>query len=240
VEVLVSKVAVVLGVGPGLGMSVAHRFGAEGFAVAVVSRSPARHDGYVAALAGRGVDAAAFAADVMDPDALGAVLDAVRARFGAIDVVYYGPGAIDPDYRPMDVRETTAADVRKAMEVVYPAVATVAAVLPGMLERGDGGLLFAGGLSGAIPIPALGPHVPASAALRQYVLALHASLAPLGVYAGAVTIGGLVERGDIHAMVTASGMDLPAGTLDPDAIAAEAWDLYAKRDRPEATFNAMR
>jgi NAD(P)-dependent dehydrogenase (short-subunit alcohol dehydrogenase family) len=235
-----SKVAVVLGVGPGLGMSVAHRFGAEGFAVAVVSRSSARHDGYVGALAQRGVDAAAFAADVTDPEALGAVLDAVRARFGSIDVVYYGPGAIDPDYRPMDVREVTAADVRKAMEFVYPAVETAAAVLPEMLGRGDGGLLFAGGLSGAVPIPALGPNVAPSAALRQHVLALHASLAPLGVYAGAVTIGGLIERGDIHAMITASGLDVPAGTLDPDAIADEAWNLYAKRDRAEVTFNAMR
>jgi hypothetical protein len=30
-----------------------------------------------------------------------------------------------------------------------------------------------------------------------------------------------------------------AGTLDPDEIAAEAWDLYEARDRAEATFNAM-
>lgn len=86
----------------------------------------------------------------------------------------------------------------------------------------------------------LGAHVPASAALRQYVLALHASLAPLGVYAGALTIGGLVERGDIHTMMSAGGVDLPVGTLDPDEIAAQAWDLYAKRDRAEATFNALR
>jgi NAD(P)-dependent dehydrogenase (short-subunit alcohol dehydrogenase family) len=235
-----SKVAVVLGVGPGLGMSVAHRFGAEGFAVAVVSRSPARHADYIAALTAHGVDAAAFAADVTHPDELRAVLAAARDRFGPVDLVYYGPGAIDPDYRPMDVREATVEDVRRAMEFVYPAVETVAAVLSDMLARGDGGLLFAGGLSGAIPIPALGPNVASSAALRQYVLALHASLAPLGVYAGAVTIGGLIERGDIHAMVTASGMDIPAGTLDPDAIAEEAWNLYAKRDRAEATFNAMR
>lgn len=235
-----SKVAVVLGVGPGLGMSVAHRFAAEGFAVAVVSRSPARHEDYVAALTAHGTEAAAFVADVTHPDELRAVLAAVRDRFGPVDVVYYGPGAIDPGYRPMDIREATAADVRQAMETVYPAVETVAAVLPDMLARGDGGLLFAGGLSGQIPIPALGPNVPSSAALRQYVLALNASLAPLGVYAGAVTIGGLIERGDIHQMITKSGVDVGAGTLDPDAVAAEAWDLYAKRDRAEATFNAMR
>jgi NAD(P)-dependent dehydrogenase (short-subunit alcohol dehydrogenase family) len=236
-----SEVAVVLGAGPGLGMSVAHRFGAEGFAVALVSRNAARHEGYLAALAGRGIEAAAFAADITEPARLRAVLDAVRERFGRIDAVYYGPADFDPDYRPKDIRDASADDVRKAMEVVYPAVETVAAVLPEMLARGRGGLLFAGGLSGQIPIPALGAHVPPSAALRQYVLTLHAALAPTGIYAGALTIGGLIERGDIHAMISARPEHFAsiARTLDPDEIAAEAWELYRVRDRAEATFNAM-
>ncbi|XVV01739.1 hypothetical protein ACQPW3_30710 [Actinosynnema sp. CA-248983] len=29
------------------------------------------------------------------------------------------------------------------------------------------------------------------------------------------------------------------GTLNPDDIADTAWDLYAKRDRAEATFDAL-
>jgi NAD(P)-dependent dehydrogenase (short-subunit alcohol dehydrogenase family) len=231
-----SKVAVVLGVGPGLGMSVARRFAAEGFAVAVVSRTNQRHARYLEEL---GAGSAAFAADVTDPEQLRAVLTKIRAQLGAIDVVYYGPAIVDPEHLPADIREIGPDDVRRAMEVVYPAVQTVAAVLPEMLARGDGGLLFAGGLAGQIPIPMLGAHVPASAALRQYVLTLHASLAPLGVYAGALTVGGLIERGDIHAMMTAAGADLPVGTLDPDAIAEQAWRLYVERDRAEATFNAM-
>jgi NAD(P)-dependent dehydrogenase (short-subunit alcohol dehydrogenase family) len=231
-----SKTAVVLGVGPGLGMSMARRFAGEGFDVAVVSRSDARHARYVAEL---GSGSAAFVADVTDPEQLQSAIDRIRDRFGGIDVVYYGPGAADPAHRPADIREIGPDDVRTAMEVVYPAVQTVAAVLPDMLARGDGGLLFAGGLSGQVPIPMLGAHVPASAALRQYVLTLHASLAPLGIYAGAVTIGGLIERGDIHALFQGSGIELPGGTLDPDAIASEAWDLYTRRDRPEATFDTL-
>jgi NADP-dependent 3-hydroxy acid dehydrogenase YdfG len=129
--------------------------------------------------------------------------------------------------------------VRRAMgTTVLPAVAAVAEVLPAMLARGDGGLLFAGGLSGQLPMAMLGALGPASAALRQYVLALHQSLAPRGVYAGTVTIGGLIDRGDIHDMLVRQGVDV-AGVLDPDAIADEAWNLYAKRDRAEATFNAL-
>lgn len=44
------KVIAVLGIGPGLGLSVARRWAAEGYAVAMVSRSPARHDAYLARL----------------------------------------------------------------------------------------------------------------------------------------------------------------------------------------------
>jgi hypothetical protein len=37
-----------------------------------------------------------------------------------------------------------------------------------------------------------------AAALRNYAVTLHAALAPRGVYAGTITIGGLIDRGDIH------------------------------------------
>lgn len=69
-----SPTAVVLGVGPGLGMSIAHRFGREGYEVALVSRSTRRHEDYLASLADAGVKARAFAADVRDRDQLSSTL----------------------------------------------------------------------------------------------------------------------------------------------------------------------
>jgi hypothetical protein len=84
-------------------------------------------------------------------------------------------------------------------------------------------------------MPALGALALSSAALRNYALTLNAALADQGVYAGTLTIGGLIERGDIHRMLNAP----TKGTLDPDDIAETAWRLYAGRDRPEATFNAL-
>ncbi|NJP89652.1 SDR family NAD(P)-dependent oxidoreductase [Nonomuraea sp. FMUSA5-5] len=237
------KTAVVIGAGPGLGLSVAHRFGREGYAVALVSRSDARHARYVASLAAAGVEAAAFVADVRDHDRALAALDAIVERFGTIDVLYYGPGAADLDAAPLPpITGITSEDVREAMEVVYPTVALVGKVLPRMVERGEGGLLFAGGLSAVMPMPALGSLAISSAALRNYALTLNAALADQGVYAGSLIIGGLIERGDIHAHVMSRPElfgDAGIRTLDPDAIADTAWDLYAKRDRPEATFSAF-
>jgi short-subunit dehydrogenase len=233
---------VVIGAGPGLGMSIAHRFGREGHDIALISRDGTRHPGYIASLGGAGVNATSHPADIRDRAALLGALDAITARHGAIDAVYYGPGALDPSARPVPITATDADAAREAMNWVYPAIDTVRAVLPGMLERGDGGLLFAGGLSSVVPMPMIGNLAISSAALRNYAITLNAALADQGVYAGTLTIGGLIERGDIHRMVVSqSGLlgGAAVGTLDPDAIADTAWHLYEKRDGPEATFNAL-
>ncbi|GLY65085.1 short-chain dehydrogenase [Amycolatopsis taiwanensis] len=232
--------AVVLGVGPGLGMSIAHRFGRAGHAVAVISRSGARHAGYLAELAEAGVTAESFVADVYDKDQVLAILDKIEERFGSIDLLYYGPA--DQGLLPKPITEISSADVAQAMTWVYPAIDVVGRVLPGMLARGAGGLLFAGGVSAVRPMPALGSLAVASAALRNYALTLNAALAGKGIYAGALTIGGLIERGDIHQMVTSQPArfgDVGANSLNPDDIADTAWQMYSTRDRAETTFSAF-
>ncbi len=236
------KVAVVIGVGPGLGMSIAHRFGREGYVVALVSRSDTRHADYVASLAAAGVEAASYVADVRDSKQLGSVLDTVAERYGRIDLVYYGPGALDLDARRKTITETDPADVQEAMSWMYPAVDVVGRVLPGMVERGGGAFVFAGGLSAVVPMPALGALAVSSAALRNYALTLNAALADTGVYAGNLVIGGLIERGDIHQLVTADPEqfgDVGDRTLNPDDIADGAWELVARRDRAEDTFSVF-
>lgn len=229
----------VVGVGPGLGMSIAHRFGREGHKVALVSRSDTRHAGYVAALADAGIEAEAFVADARDREQLASVL----TKLDAPEIVYYGPSAFDEaSAHPSPILQADAESVRAAMTWVYAAVDLAGLVLPAMLDRGRGGLLFAGGLSSVVPMPALGNLALSSAALRNYAVTLNAALAEHGVYAGTLTIGGLIERGDIHRFVTAQP-DLfgatKGHTLNPDDLADTAWDLYTKRDRAEVVFNAL-
>jgi NAD(P)-dependent dehydrogenase (short-subunit alcohol dehydrogenase family) len=232
-------VLLVIGVGPGLGMSVAHRFGAEGYAVALVSRSSTRHADYLKSLADAGVDAAAFVADAADPGALRSAVDAVRDRFGRIDVGYYGPAAVGP---MADIIGLDAAGAETALRGVVPAVDFASLLLPELTERGSGGLLFAGGLSSVVPMPPLGGLALASAVLRNYALTLHAALTPIGVYAGTLTIGGLIERGDIHlSMLEHPDLfgNLSVSTLNPDELADLLWTLFRDRTEPEVVVNAL-
>ncbi|MFC5186592.1 SDR family NAD(P)-dependent oxidoreductase [Actinomadura harenae] len=232
--------AVIIGAGPGLGMSMAHRLGREGHPIALVSRTGSRHAAYLAELADAGVTASSFPVDVRDPERLRDTLTAIAAWQGPVDVLYYGPGAVDdPNTMPRPITETSGADVNETMKLVLPAVDAVQAVLPGMRERRSGTLLFAGGMSSVVPLPPLGAHALAAAALRNYALTLNAALTPDGVYAGTLTIGGVIDRGDIHRHITADPArygDLAAQTLNPDDIANEAWLMTTKRDRAETVF----
>jgi NAD(P)-dependent dehydrogenase (short-subunit alcohol dehydrogenase family) len=230
------RVIAVLGAGPGLGLSIARRFAREGFATALVSRTDTRHASYRESLGGT---THTYTADVTDPAELEAVLARIEAEVGELDTVYFGPADLSGP-RPGPLTETGAEALRAPFEsIVLPAARLVEAVLPRMLDRGSGALLFAGGLSGKHPMPMLGTLAPASAALRMYVLTLNAALRETGVYAGALTIGGLIERGDIHREFTKQDHGFAVGTLDPDDIADQAWSLYTEREEAEAEFTAM-
>ncbi|MEU8632966.1 SDR family NAD(P)-dependent oxidoreductase [Amycolatopsis sp. NPDC048633] len=232
------KVIAVLGVGPGLGLSIARRFGREGFTTALVSRTDTRHASYRASLGGTPTHT--YAADVTDPAQLKAVLARITAEAGELDTVYFGPADATSGPGITPLTEAGADALRTPFEaIVSPAARLVEAVLPDMLKRGSGSLLFAGGLSGKYPMAMLGSLAPASAALRMYVLTLHAALRETGVYAGTLTIGGLIERGDIHREFTKQDHGFKVGTLDPDDIADRAWSLYNDREEAEAEFNAM-
>src|SRR5882724_6054776 len=75
--VTTTRIAVIIGVGPGLGMSMARRFGRDGFRVALVSRSNARHGAYLTDLASHGIEATAHTADVTEADRLAVALEEI-------------------------------------------------------------------------------------------------------------------------------------------------------------------
>jgi short-subunit dehydrogenase len=116
---------------------------------------------------------------------------------------------------------------------VLTPVALVARVLPGMLERAGGGLLFALGASAKYPIPRLASAGLTLAGLRNYVHTLHAELAPRGVYAGTLLIGALIEDSVAHRNASAWDSERRMAVVPPRDLAGRYWDMYLRRDRAE-------
>jgi NAD(P)-dependent dehydrogenase (short-subunit alcohol dehydrogenase family) len=234
-----SKTIAVFGAGPGMGRSVARRFGREGFQVALVARNRARLDDFAGELRADGIEAAGFACDFARRDALPAVIDAITARFGHVDVLEYAPSGLDWLSRQVPVRDADAASFEFPLDLLLrtPAV-LVRRLLPGMLERGDGAVLFGLPVTGR-PVPQVANVAVVAAAARAYLRNLYADLVGTGVYAGLVQVAGLVGNSDAARFV-AENWDpgsLPE-PLDPADLAAALWDLYLKRDRFEDVVGA--
>lgn len=84
------KVAVVVGGTSGINRGIARCFASHGARVAVASRRQEKVDETVSELRALGAQAMGFAADVREPDALEAGMQAVHERFGDFDVVVSG------------------------------------------------------------------------------------------------------------------------------------------------------
>ena len=250
--------AVVLGAGPGLGMAIARRFGRAGHPVAVVSRSNRRHPAYLRELAAEGITAIAEVADVLDTERLKSVVTRIQNRLGPIELLYFGPAAMEPANLPVPIEKVTGSAVRDGFALVPAAADAVAAVLPGMLDRNRGTVLLPTGLSAVRPMPELGNLAITSAAIRSYALTLHAAVADRGVFVGSLVIGGGIRGGDIHAamadpnnQVAGGGPDAGSSTagpdadllarmsLDPDRIADRAYDLAEQRTDAELVFSVF-
>jgi NADP-dependent 3-hydroxy acid dehydrogenase YdfG len=216
-------VIAIVGAGPGLGLSIAALFGGRSFDVALIARDRARLDGLVADLAGRGITAAAFTADVTDRPALAAALQQASDRFGRIDVLEYSPATREVEMAgPLDATpENTQGQIEYYL---YGAMTAARQVLPAMRAAGAGTLLFTTGGGSIAPHPAMGNINAAAAALRNWALNLSQVLEGTGVYAGHVAISAWIGSGP------------PAA--EPDAIAATYWELHEQRDRPEVHYVA--
>ena len=214
-------VLAIVGAGPGLGLSIAKVFGSHGFSVALISRSEEKLDALADRLAGEGVDAATFGADVTDRTSLVDALSRVKDRFGAIDVLEYSPAGLGANI--VSTTEVTRENVQPFLEYqLFGAMTAVEEALPDMLQRGDGTLLFTTGASSIFQIPRMGNYSVAGGALRHWLLNLHEALAGTGVYVAHVPIAGLIGP-----------------ELDPDTIAQLYWELYTKRDEAEHPYGLL-
>ena len=86
---------------------------------------------------------------------------------------------------------------RKNASSVTGALAAANAVLPGMVERGRGAVLFTGGGLALDPTGWLQAASLAvgKAGLRSLALSLNKELAPKGVHVGTVTVAGAIQPG---------------------------------------------
>ena len=206
----------VVGAGPGVGATVARRFGREGHAVGLVARNRDRLHTMARQLQEDAITAAFATADVRDPSAVRDAIDALEARLGPAEVLCVSPLPDIATIKP--VADTTAEDLRAALELgVVGTAAAVGRVLPAMRAAGRGTLLFTTGSAALTPTPGRATSGIVNAAQSVYIRMLHDQLAEQGIYAlHTVIVGPIGEDGH-----------------DPAGIAQAMWDAADRRVDPQ-------
>ncbi len=204
----------IVGAGAGLGAAVARRFGAEGFAVVLISRSQERVDELARTLADEGITARGYAANVRDHVALAAALDRAAQELGPVEVLQYSPLPQKEFLRP--VLETTPGDLVGAFEFSIQApVAAVHQVLQGMRVLGRGTVLFINGGTAVEPLPKYAGTSIAFAGESAYGQMIHEALAGDGIHVGQLIIPGASIPGHEE--------------KDPRVLADTLWSMHQER-----------
>jgi NAD(P)-dependent dehydrogenase (short-subunit alcohol dehydrogenase family) len=220
-----TRTAVVAGVGPGLGESIARRFLEEGCRVGLFARS----EEYLAELSAElGGDALAVPTDLTDPDAVEEGFEAVREAFGPVDVLVNNAsgGAWE------GLRGISPSAFEDAWRVsAYGGLLCSQAAVPDMLEGDGGTVIFTGatsavrGRGGAVGFSA------AKFAVRGLAESMARELGPEGIHVAHVVVDGQILPDEGAA---GTGRDAEE-FLDPDAIADTYWHLV-EQDRSAWTL----
>lgn len=215
-----NKVAAVVGAGPGLGASVARRFAREGYAVALLSRKEASLREIQATITRDGGRAEVFPADAADAGSVSAAFSRLRAELGPPEVLVYNAGA----FQMAGILELEPAAFESSWRAnCLGGFLAAREVLPAMLERGRGTLLFSGAtasLRGSARFSAL---AVGKFGLRALAQSLAREFGPQGIHVAHVIIDGQINTAKVRGMMP--GRDA-ATLLAPDAIAETYWQLH--------------
>jgi NAD(P)-dependent dehydrogenase (short-subunit alcohol dehydrogenase family) len=217
------KIAVVIGVGAGLGAALARRFARE-YLVAIV----ARKQDYLSQLAGAikesGGHALPVAADIAREDQIAPVFEKIRRELGAPDVLLYN-AAMRPFGSLMETKPSTFENTWRVC--AFAAFLCAQQVVPDMLAKGHGVILFTGATAGVKPFGTSAAFGPAKFALRGLGQVMARDLGPKGIHVAWINVDGPIDMPFIHQLrpdIKEEDM------LKPSAIAETFWHV-AHQDR---------
>jgi short-subunit dehydrogenase len=195
----------ITGASGGIGQAIARAFASRGAQVVLTGRRREVLDELAGQLGGR-----ALACDLASREAVDRLIEAA----GAIDVLVANAGLPATGH----ITELSQAQLDTMLEVNLRApIALARGLIPGMVERGHGHLVFVSSLSGKVASPLSSLYNATKFGLRGFSLAVREDLRGTGVSASVILPGFISEAG----LFADSGGKLPrgVGTKTPDEVA---------------------
>lgn len=171
------RVALVTGGTSGLGLAIAHRLHADGFAVAVVSRSAPEAD------AAPGLQ---LQYDLTADGAPAQIVDEVLAHYGRLDVLVNNAGRRHAGM----IVDNPLHEIEEVLKLnTVAAMGMTAAAARAMAPRGDGAIINLASRLATIGVPTLSTYSASKGALLAYTRAAAVELAPSNIRVNAVAPG---------------------------------------------------
>jgi NAD(P)-dependent dehydrogenase (short-subunit alcohol dehydrogenase family) len=217
------KVAVVVGVGDGLGAALALRF-ATGYKVALIARSSEVIEKTADEIRASGGVALPIQSDATREDDVTSAHERIARELGPVEILIYNGGR-----RPMDrLMDTTPKVFEETWRLhAFGAFLWSRQVVPKMLAHGGGAILITGATAGIRPWPNSAAFAPAKFAVRGLAQVMSRDLHPQGIHVAYVNVDGGIDMPLLRKFrPQAKTEDL----LKPSAIADAFWYL-AHQDR---------
>jgi NADP-dependent 3-hydroxy acid dehydrogenase YdfG len=178
--------AMVAGASSGIGAATATELAHRGFPVAVGARRMDRLTEIVATIRADGGEAVAIPLDITDPDSVKSFVAQAIDELGEIEVLVSGAG----DMVPGRLHEISTETFLEQIQIhLVGANRLATAVLPDMVARRRGDVIFVGSDTGLVQRPQMGAYGAAKAGLIAMVKNLQMELEGTGVRASIVHPG---------------------------------------------------
>jgi NAD(P)-dependent dehydrogenase (short-subunit alcohol dehydrogenase family) len=210
-------VAVIVGVGPGLGWALVKRFAREGHAVVACSRDPRK----LAPLAkSEGLEVRLEACDATRADEVNRVFASVEKDLGIPSVVVFNAGA----YERGGILELSPESFERCWRIGCLGGFHVGqAAARQLVPAGKGTIIFTGATASLRGSAGFANLAVPKFGLRALAQSMARELGPKGVHVAHTIIDGQIASEARRDMAAQRG---PDSLLDPDAIAETYWQLH--------------
>ncbi len=209
------ETALIVGVGPALGASLARLFAGDGMTVALAARKSDTIEALAKEIGGK-----AYACDATQEDQVEALFEAVGKDLGTPDLVVFNAGT----FSIMSVLDTQADHFEQSWKINCMAGFFVGrAAAAAMKARGSGTIIFTGATASLRGGARFHNLAVGKFGLRALAQSMARELGPENIHVAHVIIDGVIDTERGRAMMKDAG---PDGLLAPDAIAANYLHLH--------------
>ena len=215
------KVAVVAGVGAGLGAAACRALAGAGYHTCALARSASTTESLAAEQFDGSGCISALQCDVTDHRSVAATFDEIRSTWGDPVVLLYNAHRL----HIADFLDTDAETFEAVWQVVCAGAARCAReVLPAMQQKGSGTILFTGATAAIRGGSRFSAFASAKFGQRALAQVLAREFGPKGVHVAHLVVDGLIWGDAAQSLHGKSRSDC----IDPDSIAAMYLQLIAQ------------